>query len=135
MRIVVTGGRAYPDRKHVFAALDAIHQVTPVTALAHGDAGAIGPLTGRLRGADKLAGVWAEAKGIEVVPYPVRNEDWRAYGRGAGPRRNRIMLEAFGPDAVVAFPGGTGTADCCRAARERGIEVLVQRPPRPSVER
>jgi hypothetical protein len=130
MRIVVTGGRAYPDREHIFAALEAIHRVTPITALAHGDAGEIGPLTGRLRGADRLAGVWAETKGIEVVPYPVTREDWKAYGRGAGPRRNRIMLEHFKPDAVVAFPGGNGTADCRRAARERGIEILTQKPPR-----
>ena len=132
MRIVVTGGRAYANREHVFTALDAIHWVTPITELAHGNAGEIGPLTGKLRGADKLAGAWAEAKGIEVVPYPVSREDWKAYGRAAGPRRNRIMLDAFKPDAVVAFPGGNGTADCCQAARERGIEVLRQKAPRQS---
>lgn len=31
------------------------------------------------------------------------------------------------PDLVVAFPGGSGTADCVRRAKAAGVEVLVIR--------
>ena len=52
--------------------------------------------------------------------------DWKRYGnKSAGPIRNREMLTVrFGVDILVAFPGGKGTADCVRQARELGIRVL-----------
>ena len=53
--------------------------------------------------------------------------DKRIRGKAAGPERNRRMLDTFKPDGVIAFPGGRGTADCCRAADERAIPVW--RPP------
>lgn len=128
MRICITGGRGYTDHAFVFAALDEFHRITPITELAHGGAGKIGPLTKRAIGADLLAGAWAESREVPVKVFPVSEAEWRRYQRGAGPIRNRRMLDEFGPDAVVAFPGGTGTADCCQAARERGIEVFTQHP-------
>jgi hypothetical protein len=41
----------------------------------------------------------------------------------AGPMRNERMLES-GPDLVVAFAGGKGTAHFVRLARAAGIEVI-----------
>lgn len=123
MKVCVTGGRASTEVALIYDSLDAVHRATPITALAHGGAGKIGPITGRLRGADLIAGAWAETRGIEVVSFPVTEDDWLAYGRGAGPRRNRIMLNSFKPELLVAFPGGAGTADCIRAATTLGIEV------------
>jgi len=46
-----------------------------------------------------------------------------AHGRAAGPIRNRQMLEEFRPAIVLAFPGGAGTANCVKTARELGILV------------
>jgi len=123
VKVVVCGGRAYRDAAHVYATLDAVHTSETITALAHGGAGKIGPLTGLLLGADRIAGAWAETHDIIPVVFPVSGDEWTAYGRAAGPRRNRLMLDAFKPDLVVAFPGGDGTADCCVAAEQRGIEV------------
>lgn len=128
MRVVVTGGRGYTDHAFVFAALDAIHAVTPITGLAHGGAGKVGPISGRPIGVDLLAGAWAEARGVPQTTFPVSEAEWRRYQRAAGPIRNRRMLDEYEPDALVAFPGGKDTADCVNAARERGIEVLRQRP-------
>ena len=33
------------------------------------------------------------------------------------------MLDEGKPDLVVAFPGGTGTADMIRRAKKAGVEV------------
>ena len=44
--------------------------------------------------------------------------------RGAGPERNARMLAEGRPDLVVAFPGGTGTADMVRRAKAAGVRVV-----------
>lgn len=44
----------------------------------------------------------------------------RVQAEGAGPIRNSFML-ALGPDLVLAFPGGRGTADMVRQASEAGV--------------
>lgn len=70
-------------------------------------------------GADSLAGWWAEVRGAQNVRCPA---NWRLHGRKAGPMRNTAML-ALNPDLVVAFPGGTGTADMVSKATARGIKL------------
>jgi hypothetical protein len=79
--------------------------------LIHGDA----------NGADRLAGEWGTARGITVEAHPA---DWKKHGRAAGPIRNQKMLEET-PALVVAFPGGKGTADMVKKARQAGVEVFV----------
>lgn len=49
----------------------------------------------------------------------------RKHGRAAGPIRNQQMLDEGKPHLVVAFPGGTGTADMVRRAQAAGVLVLV----------
>jgi hypothetical protein len=50
--------------------------------------------------------------------------DWGQYGAPAGPIRNKTMLTQGRPDVVLAFPGGTGTADMKRQARRAGVRVV-----------
>lgn len=107
--IIVAGGRAYFDRERVFAALDRAHAKKPITLLVHGGAA----------GADELAGEWAEARNVSVQVFEA---DWRTLGPKAGPARNQRMVDA-GAHGAVAFPGGTGTADCCRRCEAAGIKV------------
>lgn len=109
-RVVVTGGRSFDDPLAVVQALRA----RSIEALAHGGAS----------GADRFAAQAAEYLGIPVTEYAA---DW-SQGRKAGPMRNRRMLDDFKPTLVLAFPGGRGTADCVRAARERGIRVVEVSP-------
>ncbi len=109
MRLVVTGGRNFDNREFLFATLDG-HAEHHFTLLIHGDA----------RGADRLAGEWARERGIEVLACPA---DWKRYGRGAGPKRNRQML-VENPDLVVAFPGGSGTSHMVIIAEEAGVKVI-----------
>jgi hypothetical protein len=73
------------------------------------------------RGADSMAEDWARTHNIECVVY---RADWVGFGRAAGPIRNQRMLDEGKPDLVVAFPGGPGTADMTRKARDAGVEVI-----------
>jgi hypothetical protein len=49
--------------------------------------------------------------------------DWKRYGPAAGPLRNAEMLHEYQPDGVIAFPGGKGTTDMIKKARQAGIKV------------
>lgn len=111
MKILVCGGRDYTDQTQLFDTLDQVHETAPITTIIHGAA----------RGADTLAGRWAAARGISCDVYPA---DWQRDGRRAGYIRNQRMLDNSRPDAVVAFPGGPGTADMVRLAKQRGLNIL-----------
>lgn len=77
---------------------------------------------GAARGADSLAGEWARKMAIEQVRMPA---DWRAHGKAAGPIRNEAMLVEQKPKVVIAFPGGSGTADMVsRAHKVEGVDVI-----------
>lgn len=108
---VVCGGRDYRDRGRLYAVLDGMQ-----------DLGAkIGKVvTGGAAGADLLAAEWARARGVEQEDLAA---DWAKHGRAAGPIRNAEILERYQPAAVIAFPGGRGTADMVRKAKGRGIPV------------
>lgn len=122
MKIVVTGGRDYADRDHVFLVLDRLHTETPIAILIHGACGWDGDrpasFARELRGADGLADAWAIARAVPVERVPAR---W-ANGSKGGPLRNGLMLDRS-PALVVAFPGDRGTRNCVNQARQRGIRV------------
>lgn len=109
MKVIVCGGRDFDNVSAVRHALTAAHAKRPITLLIEGGA----------NGADKLAREWAKAEG---VPCETVHADWKRYGPAAGPLRNSKMLE-YKPDAVIAFPGGRGTADMVRIARQAGVKV------------
>lgn len=115
LRIIVTGGRRYPDVEMVFRALDHLHATRGISALAHG-------ATPTGKGADWHADAWAKARGVPVIPYravPEVDGPWPA----AGPRRNQRMLDDFQPDGGVAFPGDRGTRDMTTRMRLAGLKV------------
>ena len=43
------------------------------------------------------------------------------------------MLDLFAPDGLIAFPGGSGTADMVARARAAGVTVWVPPYPPPAV--
>jgi predicted Rossmann-fold nucleotide-binding protein len=105
--IIVTGGRNYQD----FAKIGRVFDFLGPHLLVEGGA----------LGADRLAREWAEYNYIDVITFYA---DWDSHGKAAGPIRNRKMLEEH-PDAiVVAFPGGKGTENCVKQAKELGRVVL-----------
>jgi hypothetical protein len=82
-------------------------------------------IEGKLHGADKIAGRVAKELGFGLCEVPA---NWGAFGRKAGPIRNRQMLD-LKPDLVIAFHDNLtesrGTADTVREAKRRGIPVEV----------
>jgi hypothetical protein len=110
MRVLACGGRDYNDQARVDAALDAVHAKHTITLLIEGGA----------RGADRQSRDWAKRR---RVPYRTVDADWDRYGGAAGPIRNKRMLDECKPEAVVAFKGGSGTADMIRQARMAGVPV------------
>ena len=102
--LLVCGGRRYGDGDRVRAVLDRTAERVEILAVRHGDA----------FGADKLAGKWAEENGYEVQSYKNPQTRIDAHVEGLG---------ASSVVAVVAFPGGEGTADMVRRARAAGLPV------------
>jgi predicted Rossmann fold nucleotide-binding protein DprA/Smf involved in DNA uptake len=49
----------------------------------------------------------------------------KLYDAEAGPRRNRLMLSENQDALVIAFKGGTGTANCVKIARELKMKILI----------
>jgi len=111
MRVLVCGGREYEDVEALKAELDAIHAEFGISELIHGAA----------RGADSLAAAWAKSLGIPTRAFPA---DWNRHGKSAGFRRNEAMLCEGRPDAVIAFPGGKGTAHMVKLAVNAGIHLM-----------
>lgn len=94
-------------------------------------------LEGGATGIDSLARQWAYQHMLRVETH---RADWRKLhecsdckhpGKAAGNCRNRrlvarvqVLADQLGAPALcLAFPGGSGTADCVRRARAAGIEV------------
>jgi hypothetical protein len=114
MRVLVTGGRDFSDCLLLYRVLDGLHMDRTITTIIHGGA----------PGADSEAGEWAMC---HYVPEKIHPADWLRYGRSAGPIRNQEMLAEL-PDLVVAFPGGRGTEDMVRRAKQAGLEVIEVTP-------
>lgn len=114
LKLIVCGGRDYADRDKVWDTLDRIRYHKEILLIIQGDCPT---------GADLHAREWCLSAGIQMVNVPAL---WDKYGRRAGPMRNRSMLELT-PAGVVAFPGGAGTANMVKQAKEAGLGVMEVR--------
>jgi hypothetical protein len=86
---------------------------------------AVTVICGGAKGADTLAMEWAA---IENVNLEIYLAEWDKFGKSAGYRRNKRMLDEGKPDIVIAFPGGIGTkmmVDIARLANVKIIKVNV----------
>ncbi|MGB1215024.1 MAG: DUF2493 domain-containing protein [Pikeienuella sp.] len=112
MRVLVCGSRDFTNTEVVYRFLSREHKRLRFDVVIEGDA----------RGVDRMAGFWARKNNIDNLKF---RADWKAHGRAAGPIRNQRMLDEGKPDLLIAFPGGRGTADMIRRAKEAGVEVLA----------
>ena len=111
-QVVITGSRRrIPNEEEMAAFWRLLATLEPVAVLHHGAATVVDTYV--------AAQVERLRPDIQVVPH---RADWYSAGRSAGPIRNRQML-VLG-SALIAFPGNTGTADCCRQAQEMGRRLL-----------
>ena len=126
MRILVCGGRTFgltaDERIFVmrcleqFAVENSIH-FNPDDNWLPSD---IFVIAGGAKGVDTLAIEWAVVNWLEFKEFPA---DWKMHGKAAGHIRNKQMLDEGKPDIVLAFPGGRGTSNMVKQARERQIPV------------
>lgn len=79
-------------------------------------------VSGGASGADTLAKRYAEEHHKAYLEFPA---DWKTYGRAAGPKRNKLIVEEC--DGLLAFWDGKsrGTANSIQEARRRGKLLAV----------
>lgn len=124
-RFLVTGSRDWDDLEHIWDALNKLNAKLGLREgiLVHGDA----------QGADKQAAVYWEYLGKTrpvlgprtLEPYPVSSEDWEKFGKGAGHRRNRQMVNS-GVSLCLAFikNNSRGATGCADYAESKGVKVI-----------
>ena len=117
--IIVTGGRTFNDREMVDRTLT---EVDPGAIYQGGCPGGKDKDGYWQPGADLLARWWGEAKGRAVFQC---DANWDYFtGYSGGPIRNEWMAMYAHAHALVAFPGGKGTASMRRIAQEYGIPII-----------
>lgn len=89
MRLAVVGSRTFTDYELMFLVLD-LYAPTVI-------------ISGGAKGADTLARRFALANDIELREYPA---EWDKYGKSAGFRRNKFIVDDC--DAIVVFFGPEG---------------------------
>ena len=109
MKVLVCGGRDYRDRDTIRRVLSEQHAVIAFTHLIHG----------ACEGTDLIAAKWAEDNGVQPVACKAL---WWKQNKAAGPIRNRRMLD-LEPHLLIAFPGGKGTANMVKQAKEANVQV------------
>ena len=124
MRVLVCGGRNYNDKNKVYNTLYDLCDEFNLWSIPDEYGNKLpGPITiihGKATGADTLAEDWAVVNWTGLEEYPA---DWATHGKAAGYLRNAKMLRDGKPDLVVAFPGGKGTANMIKIAKEAGVPV------------
>jgi hypothetical protein len=112
MKALICGGRKFNDMKLASSTLDRLRTELGFTNIIQGGA----------TGADTIAMLWANSRGVPNVTYPAQ---WNIHGKKAGPMRNTQMLEEGKPDVVIAFPGDKGTRDMVSKAEAAGVKVIL----------
>lgn len=114
MKVLVCGGRDYTDAQLIHDQLSNYHDLLGFSHVIHGGA----------TGADSIAGEWAIQHGVQPVACKALWDYYRKQGKYkiAGFVRNKAML-GLGPELVLAFPGGPGTASMIDLASKAGIRV------------
>ena len=114
MRVLICGDRNWTDEETIE---NYIRSLPPHSVV----------IQGMCRGADIIARRLAQKYGHTVMGFPA---NWVKYGRIAGPRRNRKMLDAGEPDMVVAFhdnlEDSKGTKNMIRQAKAAGVPTEVR---------
>lgn len=113
-KIIIAGGRDFNDYDLLRKKCDKILQNIQEE---------IWVVSGTARGADMMGEKYALDHGYQIVYFP---PNWRLYGAGAGPVRNREMAEYA--DAAIVFmkkEGSKGSQNMIDTANSKGLKVRV----------
>ncbi len=108
MKLIIAGGRDYWGSFVDALRLNILNKRTKITEV----------VSGKARGADTCGENWAISLDIPIKEF---RADWDTYGKAAGGIRN-IEMGRYA-DAVVLFPGGTGTQDMYNVAVEFKLKI------------
>lgn len=108
LKIIIAGGRDFKFTDEIIVRLN--QEIYPIATEI---------ISGGAKGADAEGEKWARD---HDVPVTVIKANWKAYGRGAGPKRNEEMAKVA--DAVVLFPGGKGTDSMCKIAIKHNLNIF-----------
>lgn len=112
MKAIVAGGRKLSVTDSAIEAVIGILQRLNISEVVSGGAA----------GGDQIGEIAARRLEIPVTCFAA---SWERFGKGAGPIRNEEMAEYVGPKgACILLPGGAGTSDMERRAREHGLLVM-----------
>lgn len=115
-RVIVCGGRDFSNKNLCYESLEKILKGRENLEIVSGHA----------KGADTYGEDYARDKGISISIF---KPDWKHYGRGAGPIRNRQMLEYALKEQpiIIAFWDGKskGTKNMIEQGRAANAEVFV----------
>lgn len=109
-RIAFTGGD-YQDYDAIWTVLDQSREKYPDMILLHG---------GTPKGAERIAGLWAENRGVTQVVF---RPDWKAHANAAPFKRNDQLLNTM-PKGIIACPGSGITENLVDKARKLGIPIM-----------
>lgn len=116
MKLAIVGSRTFNDYEKAVTFIDYIidENSFEVSLIVSGDA----------RGADSIAERYAASHGIETLIF---NAEWHKYGKYAGYRRNKDIIDNC--DACIAFWDGIskGTKNDIDLCEEKGKPLYVCR--------
>ena len=112
MKMAVVGSRSFDDQELLDRTLDEQCRAVHINTIVSGGA----------RGADSLAEIWANRRGIQTQIFL---PDWDRHGTAAGFIRNRLIVENC--DEMIAFWDGEsrGTLSSITWAKAANKNVLV----------
>ena len=112
IRLAIVGGRDFQNYDYMKQCIDQLRQNHCVISIVSGGA----------RGADSLGEHYAKENGIDTRIFP---PDWERYGKSAGFRRNRTIVDNC--DMMAAFWDGSsrGTQNTIELARAAGKPVRI----------
>lgn len=113
MKTIIAGGRDHVFTKRDFELLDQYRGILPITEVVSGCA----------TGADRMGEIWAQSRKLPVTKFDPNSMDLSMNFAIRAKLRNQQMADYA--DALVAFPGGSGTADMIRRATEQKLVVII----------
>ena len=110
MKVIIAGGRDFTPETEHWDYLEDFIEHNLVSMIVSGGA----------KGADAFGEQFAFEFDLGLAYFPA---DWDTHGKSAGYIRNAEMADYA--DALIAFPGGKGTANMIEVATRKGLEVFV----------
>jgi hypothetical protein len=76
------------------------------------------------KGVDRLGEMWADFNCVPVKPFQITQDDWKTYGRSAGPIRNKEMAE-YAEALILVWDGKSrGSQSMLAIAKKLNLKIF-----------